>query len=139
MTQYPDGVTIGFDENRSLAQAAPDAGADHMWTPDAPTRVDWPDDITTSLERAPYPMDNIEDGDWSLHDRSLNGTFVQKGAGWQRVLSAPGRDRLRSEGEDPTDRHGNVPPEAVTLTDGDLVSLVHPTYGVTFEFHPEES
>ena len=64
MTQYPDGVTIGFDENRSLAQAAPDAGADHMWTPDAPTRVDWPDDITTSLERAPYPMENIEDGDW---------------------------------------------------------------------------
>ena len=82
---------------------------------------------------------DIEDGDWSLHDRSLNGTFVQKGAGWQRVLSAPGRDRLRSEGEDPTDRHGNVPPESVKLTSGDLVSLVHPTYGVTFEFHPEES
>ncbi|NLV06374.1 protein kinase [Haloarcula rubripromontorii] len=82
---------------------------------------------------------DIEDGEWALHDRSLNGTFVQKGAGWQRVLSEPGRNRLRSEGEDPTDRHGDVPPESVTLTDGDLVSLVHPTYGVTFEFHPEES
>ena len=82
---------------------------------------------------------DIEDGEWSLHDRSLNGTFVQKGAGWQRVLSEPGRNRLRSEGEDPTDRHGDVPPESVKLTDGDLVSLVHPTYGVTFEFHPEES
>ncbi|WP_336339329.1 serine/threonine protein kinase [Haloarcula brevis] len=81
----------------------------------------------------------IEGGDWALRDRSLNGTFVQKGAGWQRVLSAAGRERLRSEGEDPTDRHGAVPPESVTLTDGDLVSLVHPTYGVTFEFHPEES
>ncbi|MFB6222956.1 MAG: serine/threonine protein kinase [Haloarcula sp.] len=82
---------------------------------------------------------DIEDGDWYLHDRSLNGTFVQKGAGWQRVLSAPGRERLRTEGEDPTDRHGNAPPESVRLRDGDLVSLVHPTYGVTFEFHPEES
>ena len=82
---------------------------------------------------------DIDGGEWSLHDRSLNGTFVQKGAGWQRVLSEPGRNRLRSEGEDPTDRHGDVPPESVKLTDGDLVSLVHPTYGVTFEFHPEES
>ncbi|MBV0903411.1 FHA domain-containing serine/threonine-protein kinase [Haloarcula salina] len=82
---------------------------------------------------------DTEDGDWYLHDRSLNGTFVQKGAGWQRVLSSPGRERLRTEGEDPTDRHGNVPPESIRLRDGDLVSLVHPTYGVTFEFHPEES
>jgi protein kinase/serine/threonine-protein kinase len=80
---------------------------------------------------------DTEDGDWYLHDRSLNGTFVQQGQGWQRVLCAAGRDRLREEGEDPTDRHGNVPPESVRLHDGDLVSLVHPTYGVTFEFHPE--
>jgi len=78
-----------------------------------------------------------EDGDWYLHDRSLNGTFVQKGGGWQRVLCAAGRKRLQQEGEDPTDRHGDVPPESVRLRDGDLVSLVHPTYGVTFEFHPE--
>lgn len=77
------------------------------------------------------------DGDWYLHDRSLNGTFVQKGQGWQRVLCEAGRTRLREEGEDPTDRHGKVPPESVRLRDGDLVSLVHPTYGVTFEFHTE--
>ncbi|WP_254271546.1 FHA domain-containing serine/threonine-protein kinase [Haloarcula marina] len=75
--------------------------------------------------------------DWYLVDRSLNGTFVQKGSGWQRVLCETGRERLRREGEDPTDRHGNVPPESIRLRDGDLVSLVHPTYGVTFEFHSE--
>nr|WP_254282798.1 FHA domain-containing protein [Halomicroarcula limicola] len=80
---------------------------------------------------------DTRDGEWHLVDRSLNGTFVQKGSGWQRVLCEAGRERLRQEGEDPTDRHGDVPPESVRLRDGDLVSLVHPTYGVTFEFHPE--
>ena len=78
-----------------------------------------------------------EDGEWILVDRSLNGTFVQKGSGWQRVLCQAGRERLESEGEDPTDRHGEVPPESIPLQDGDLISLVHPTYGVTFEFNSE--
>ncbi|MBX0323673.1 protein kinase [Halomicroarcula sp. F13] len=80
---------------------------------------------------------DTEGDDWYLVDRSLNGTFVQKGSGWQRVLCEAGRERLRSEGEDPTDRHGDVPPESIRLRDGDLVSLVHPTYGVTFEFDSE--
>ena len=78
-----------------------------------------------------------KDGDWYLVDRSLNGTFVQQGSGWQRVLCATGRERLREEGEDYTDRHGEEPPEAIGLQDGDLISLVHPTYGVTFEFSIE--
>ena len=78
-----------------------------------------------------------EDGEWILVDRSLNGTFVQQGSGWQRVLCQAGRERLEREGEDPTDRHGEVPPESIRLQDGDLVSLVHPTYGVTFEFNSE--
>ena len=82
-------------------------------------------------------FDTDEDGNWLLYDRSLNGTFVQQGQGWQRVLCAEGRDRLRTKGEDPTDRHGEVPPEFVRLSDGDLVSLVHPSYGVTFEFRTE--
>jgi len=53
------------------------------------------------------------------------------------VLCGAGRDRLREKGEDYTDRHGEEPPESIRLDDGDLISLVHPTYGVTFEFQAE--
>ena len=73
-------------------------------------------------------------GNWLLRDRSLNGTYVQSGEGWQRVLGTAGRERLREQGEDPTDRAGNVPPTTYQLSDGDLVALVHPSYGVAFEF-----
>jgi protein kinase/serine/threonine-protein kinase len=75
-----------------------------------------------------------EDGGWRLRDSSLNGTYVQTGDGWQRVLCAAGRERLQRQGEDPTDRHGFVPPESYELSDGDLVALVHPSYGLTFQF-----
>jgi len=78
-----------------------------------------------------------EGDEWYLVDSSLNGTFVQKGSGWQRVLCEAGRERLREQGEEYTDRHGDIPPESIHLEDGDLISLVHPTYGVTFEFHSE--
>jgi len=71
---------------------------------------------------------------WILRDRSLNGTYVQTGEGWQRVLGETGRERLHERGEDPTDRHGNEPPTTYPLSDGDLVALVHPSYGVTFRF-----
>ncbi len=76
----------------------------------------------------------VENGNWVLRDRSLNGTYVQTGDGWQRVLCDAGRNRLEKQGEDPTDRHGNVPPTTWELSDGDLIALVHPSYSVTFEF-----
>jgi serine/threonine protein kinase len=79
-------------------------------------------------------FDVDEDGTWLLRDRSLNGTYVQTGSGWQRVLGDQGRRRLKQEGEDPTDRHGNVPPTTYPLADGDRIALVHPRYGVTFAF-----
>ena len=79
-------------------------------------------------------FDTDADGEWFIRDRSLNGTFVQTGTGWQRVLSQAGRERLESCGEDPTDGNGEVPPELYGLRDGDLIALVHPSYGVTFEF-----
>jgi protein kinase/serine/threonine-protein kinase len=79
-------------------------------------------------------FDIDEDGDWLLRDRSLNGTYAQKGEGWQRVLGESGRKRLEEKGEDPTDRHGFVPPETHSLSDGDLIALVHPSYGVIFQF-----
>ena len=79
-------------------------------------------------------FDTDADGEWFIRDRSLNGTYVQTGTGWQRVLSEPGRERLEARGEDATDRNGEVPPELYGLRDGDLIALVHPSYGVTFEF-----
>jgi protein kinase/serine/threonine-protein kinase len=77
---------------------------------------------------------DLVDGVWRLQDRSLNGTYVQTGDGWQRVLGAAGRERLEAQGEDPTDRHGFRPPETYDLADGALIALVHPSYGLTFEF-----
>ncbi|MEF8907135.1 MAG: FHA domain-containing serine/threonine-protein kinase [Haloarculaceae archaeon] len=75
-----------------------------------------------------------EDDSWRLQDSSLNGTYVQTGDGWQRVLCEAGRERLEDKEEDPTDRHGFLPPESYELTDGDLIALVHPSYDLTFEF-----
>jgi protein kinase/serine/threonine-protein kinase len=80
-------------------------------------------------------FDTDEEGEWFVRDRSLNGTYVQTGGGWQRVLSEDGRHRLEASGEDPTDGSGETPPEVFGLREGDLVALVHPSYGVTFEFH----
>jgi len=77
---------------------------------------------------------DIEDGEWVLRDRSLNGTHIQTGQGWQRVLSESGRERLQEQGEDATDRHGFVPPMEYPLAVGDLIAMVHPSYGVTFQF-----
>ncbi|MFB6141271.1 MAG: serine/threonine protein kinase [Halosimplex sp.] len=79
-------------------------------------------------------FDIDDEGEWFVRDRSLNGTYVRTGTGWQRVLSREGRERLEASGEDATDSDGEVPPEVYGLRDGDLVALVHPSYGVTFEF-----
>jgi serine/threonine protein kinase len=77
---------------------------------------------------------DVENGQWHLYDRSLNGTYVRTDRGWQRVLSAAGRERLEDLGEDPTDEHGFVPPTNHGLEAGTLVALVHPSYGITLEF-----
>jgi len=82
-------------------------------------------------------FDTDADGEWFIRDRSLNGTYVQTRGGWQRVLSEAGRERLEQSGEDATDAEGNVPPELYGLRGGDLIALVHPSYGVTFEFSIE--
>jgi len=82
-------------------------------------------------------FDTDDDGEWFVRDRSLNGTYVRTGTGWQRVLCSDGRERLRECGEDPTDREGKVPPTTYGLMEGDLVAPVHPSYGITFEFRTE--
>jgi len=77
---------------------------------------------------------DVDDDGWLVRDRSLNGTYVRSDGDWQRVLGESGRQRLRDRGEDPTDRSGAVPPTVHRLTDGDLLALVHPTYGQTLRF-----
>ncbi|MDS0281940.1 hypothetical protein [Haloarcula onubensis] len=80
-----------------------------------------------------------KDGDaWYLIDYSLNGTYVQKGDGWQRVLCDAGRERLSERDADYTDLNGEAPPELIRLREGDLIAPVHPTYGVVFEFQPAD-
>jgi protein kinase/serine/threonine-protein kinase len=73
-------------------------------------------------------------GRWRVRDRSLNGTYVQAGEGWQRVLSEAGRGRLADLGEDPTDRNGETPPTTYPVDDGDVIALVHPSYGASLRF-----
>lgn len=76
-----------------------------------------------------------ENGDWVLKDRSLNGTYLHRGEGWERILCEGGRRRLRQKGRNPTDRHDNIPPEEGQLGDEALIKLVDPSYDVTFQFN----
>lgn len=79
-------------------------------------------------------FDIDQNDNWILRDKSLNGTYVQHGNGWERVLCQTGRRRLRNDGRDPTDTDGNVPPEELPLQEGALIALVDPSYGVSFIF-----
>jgi len=87
-----------------------------------------------SSVQAEFDIRDGNDRDWVLRDRSLNGTYVQAGENWHRVLSDRGREQLRERGGDPTDHDGTVPPSEYALSEGDLVALVHPSYGLLFRF-----
>ncbi|WP_276272343.1 serine/threonine protein kinase [Haloarcula litorea] len=101
------------------------------------TTIEIEDPVGTYVS-AVHAQFTVEDGDWYLEDKSLNGTYVQRGDGWQRVLSEAGYEGLRrSEDVDPTDGDGGRPPTSVRLHDGDLIALVDASYGVSFEFHTE--
>jgi len=71
---------------------------------------------------------------WRLEDHSLNGTYVKTQTGWQRILQSGGQEVLEARGGDPTDGNGDHPPDEHALADGDLIALVHPNYGTTFQF-----
>ena len=77
---------------------------------------------------------NRDEEIWRLEDHSINGTYVRTQTGWQRILQPGGLDLLDARGGDATDRNGEVPPSEHVLGDGDLIALVHPSYGTTFEF-----
>ncbi|MBO4246913.1 protein kinase [Halomicrobium sp. IBSBa] len=76
---------------------------------------------------------------WRLEDHSLNGTYVNTQTGWQRLLQPGGKELLEARGGDPTDRNGEDPPSEHALGDGDLIALVHPSYGTTFEFNVSQT
>ena len=75
-------------------------------------------------------FDTDSSGNWYLKDKSTNGTYVNKGNGWQQVLSQRGRRRQEQQGRDVP---GNLPSE-LQLDRGDMIAFVHPSYGVTCEF-----
>jgi len=94
-------------------------------------------------------FDQTDGGEWVLRDHSLNGTYVRSRAsgdggdrgeyegGWERVLSASGRERLEEKGDDPG-AGGDPPPEERVLVPGDEIALVHPEYPVWLRFEGTE-
>lgn len=100
--------------------------------PTATVTVDDPSGQHISAVQLQFDIDNR--GNWIVRDKSLNGTYVQHGRGWERVLCEEGRRRLNRKGHDPTDANGKLPPEELRLQDGALVALVDPSYGVSFTF-----
>lgn len=81
-------------------------------------------------------FDRDADGQWLVRDHSLNGTWINHGDDWQRVLSESGRERLVEKGDDPAEG-GEMPPEELAIEPGDQIALVHPQYPVWLRFEGE--
>jgi protein kinase/serine/threonine-protein kinase len=95
--------------------------------------IDDPDNYVSAVQ---VQFDTDGNGNWLLRDRSLNGTWVQRGDGWQRVLSERGRDRLGERADESAAELAALP-EEITLADGDRIALVHPSYDVWLAFDAE--
>jgi len=125
---------IHVQENREYEiQPGDTIGRQDADGPEATVTVQDPEK-NSYISAVQVEFDSDQTGNWALKDRSLNGTYVQRGNGWERILCENGRSRLQQKGLDPTDRHGNIPPEKGQLNDGALIKLVDPTYDVLFEF-----
>jgi len=98
--------------------------------PQASITLDDPDKYISAVQ---VQFDIDENDSWVLDDRSLNGTWVNKGDGWNRVLGSEGLERLLEQGEDPRE-DGKMPPERMVVEEGDRIALVHPRYGVWLRF-----
>ena len=95
--------------------------------------IDDPDNYVSAVQ---VQFDTDGNGNWLLRDRSLNGTWVQRGDGWQRVLSERGRDRLGERADESAAELAALP-EEITLADGDRIALVPPSYDVWLAFDAE--
>jgi len=98
--------------------------------PQASITLEDPDNYISAVQ---VQFDVDENGNWVLEDRSLNGTWVNKGDSWSRVLGSEGLERLLEKGEDPRE-DGKMPPERMVIDEGDRIALVHPRYGVWLRF-----
>lgn len=69
---------------------------------------------------------------WYLQDHSTNGTYVNKGdgEGWYQLLSDRGRQKQREQGRSISKDF----PSELEIERGDVIALVHPSYGATFKF-----
>ncbi|MFC3958739.1 serine/threonine protein kinase [Halovivax cerinus] len=88
------------------------------------------DDTHRALSAVHCRFDTDADGNWTVIDTSLNGTYISKHdeRSWDRLLSETGQQRQREKGE-------SVPSDLAaerTLSDGDVVALVSPSYPERF-------
>jgi serine/threonine protein kinase len=95
--------------------------------------IEDPDNYVSAVQ---VQFDTDGDGNWLLCDRSLNGTWITRGDGWQRVLSERGRERLGERADESAAELAALP-EEVVLADGDRIALVHPSYDVRLAFDAE--
>lgn len=123
VTHLQDGTTHDVYPGDTVGRRAADGPRPSIALAD-------PDNYISAVQ-AQFHTD--EDGNWILQDRSLNGTYVERGDSWQRILSATGRERLEEKGA-ATDRELAALDERVRLADGDRIALVHPDYDVWLEF-----
>lgn len=74
------------------------------------------------------------DGDWTLEDTSVNGTYVSNGKQWKFLLSEDGyRKQLQSGKLDADDPQ---PSTRVSLPERAIVAPVHPKYGLRLHVKP---
>jgi len=107
-------------------------GRDSADGPRPSVAVEDPDSYISAVQLQ-FDRDGEE---WLLRDRSLNGTWVNSGDGWRRILSQRGRERLQERSEQSAQDLEELPAET-TLEEGDRIALVHPNYDVWLRFDGE--
>lgn len=83
---------------------------------------------------SPVQFELRHEDDWIVEDRSLNGTYLDTGSDWERLLSEDGYRRLQSEaGVDVPDEQ---PYTAARLRSRRILAPVDPSYSIQFQFDP---
>lgn len=103
------------------------------FSPDGPV----PDIVIPDADRYLSPAHATIDRDgttWVLTDRSLNGTFVERGGSRRFVISPAGLERRQASDAPLPER---TPPASVSLGDGTTIAPVTPEYGCHLTFRTE--
>lgn len=123
VTHLQDGTAYDVYPGDTVGRRAADG-------PQPAIALEDPDNYISAVQ---VRFDTDGDGNWLLEDRSLNGTYVERGDEWYRILSATGRERLRRKDAASDDELAALD-ERMHLAGGDRIALVHPEYGVWLEF-----